>query len=157
MEFKIGDRIRCKKGFQTRSSGESNYGGAGYEENMEFTIDRITEGSKKLGMQIIWSDKVNGGVYSNALELIKEDSKFPANTMNKKVIKVLVFNKKSGKIEKEETVTAVDESQAVLKAYGVDLDNTQIKTTVLDEYDEPAKPMVVKVETPKGTQKKQKE
>ncbi len=55
------------------------------------------------------------------------DFNFEKNTMQKKVYKVLIINKKTSKTIKNENVVAVDEQQALLKVFDVDAENSFIK------------------------------
>ena len=65
MKFKVGDKVRCKPGFNNRS-GNDKYGGAGYEEGREFII-YIINGN------IAWDNEGSHGVYEYALELIEDN------------------------------------------------------------------------------------
>jgi hypothetical protein len=66
MKFKVGDKVRCKPGFNNRS-GNDKYGGAGYEEGREFIIKQITDN------KVVWNDDFDYGVYEYALELIEDN------------------------------------------------------------------------------------
>lgn len=62
-EFKTGDLVRCKPGFNTSESS----GGLGYEEGFEFTVTSAS-GS------IAWGGKYDNGVFFRALELVNKES-----------------------------------------------------------------------------------
>jgi hypothetical protein len=80
------------------------------------------------------------------LEGINNSSVIPTKTMEKKVIKVLAVDKKTGKISKEETVVAENETSAILKAFGVDTEGLFLKTTVEGTFTEekPINAIIVK-------------
>lgn len=143
MEFKVGDIIKMK----------GNCTGGTKGEIYEIGINKSGELAIKLNNDYMGCTcSGNDTQHSHCLwELIssKEQKILPENTMKKKVIQVIVVNKKSGKVEKNETVTAQDENQAVLKAYGVNLEDVQIKTNVIDEYEETAKQVPVEVKVTK--------
>lgn len=75
-QFKVGDKVKCKPGFDTKSAGY------GYIPNHEFTITNITDNYGNLDRHskvfnerqklddIAWGDKLRGGVYILAIEHI---------------------------------------------------------------------------------------
>ena len=65
MKFKIGDKVRCKLGFNNRYENDE-YGGAGYEEGREFIIKKIID-------NIVWGGNDSHGIYEYALELIEDN------------------------------------------------------------------------------------
>lgn len=69
---KVGDRVRCKSGFDEVFFGpESTWGGLGYVCDMEFTISRITE--KNDGpLVVLWPDR-GDGVYLQAVEFVSDE------------------------------------------------------------------------------------
>ena len=63
-KFKIGDKVECVK-------NPKCYEGAGWEENMEFVIFKITDGLNN--NPVAWKDdERSGGVYFSHLELVSE-------------------------------------------------------------------------------------
>ena len=73
---------------------------------------------------------MSGGLYAKGdsygydvgcFELV--DSKFSNKTMEKKIYKFLAVNKKTNKVDKNEVVVAENEQTAILKAFGVDVEN----------------------------------
>ena len=69
-EFKIGDKVQCISGFQSKDSFGLNYGGHGYSEGYIFIIQRIT-GIKKDNDIVIWPEGV-GGIFPKALRLVEK-------------------------------------------------------------------------------------
>lgn len=71
-QFKVGDKVRCKPGFDTKSAGY------GYIPNHEFTITSITntDGDSKDSNErqklndIAWGTGLKGGVYILAIEYV---------------------------------------------------------------------------------------
>ena len=92
--------------------------------------------------------------YKGIFELIDEQKQnSPSNNvkMTKKTIyQVIAVNKKTGETTKNETITADNEQQAILKTFGVDAENTFIKTTEVGTYEEdkPLKAVLEKEEKP---------
>jgi hypothetical protein len=60
--------------------------------------------------------------------------------VTKKVFNVLILDKKTGKVIKNETLTAVSEQESLLKTFGVNPENAFIKVTELGSFEE-EKPM----------------
>ena len=54
----------------------------------------------------------------------------------KTVYEVLAVNKKNSEIDKDVTVVADSESQAILKAFGVDVENLEFKVTARTTFTE---------------------
>ena len=69
-------------------------------------------------------------------------------TMEKNVYNVLIVDKKTKKVEKNEVVVAEDEQQAILKACGVDMENAFIKVTKNGSFveDKPVNAVLVKAD-----------
>lgn len=67
-EFKIGNKVRCKPGFNNDGiPRDDNYGGEGYEENYEFIISNISNNAA-------WSkERDRDGIYIKALELVNDN------------------------------------------------------------------------------------
>lgn len=70
-EFKIGDKVRCKPGFDNKGSSrfDFNYGGVAYKESREFIIDKISEPDHE--RPVAW-EKGMSGVYIDAIELVEK-------------------------------------------------------------------------------------
>lgn len=78
---------------------------------------------------------------NNSENIINSD--IPNLTMEKQIVSVLVVDKKTGKEVKNTNVVAVDETSALLKAFGVDSESMFIKTSVVGKYQEEPKPVEV--------------
>ncbi len=137
MEFKVGDKVRRIKNL------DGNYWRS------------CCKSSGKTGNEIFEVIKVNDkGIYLKDLkeydfgfvnfELV--NSKSLQETMEKKIYKVLVINKKTGDTDKNQVVTAENEQSAILKAFGVDVENVFIKITEEGSYteDKPVTAVLVK-------------
>ena len=78
----------------------------------------------------------------------KSNNVFQDNKMEKKAFSVLAINKKTGKVEKDVKVVAVNSEDALLKAFGVDKDDLAISTTEIAgtsfKVDEPLNAVLVK-------------
>jgi len=144
MEFKVGDRIR-------RINGNVS----------QFKMGEIAEVIKDIstteGNEYIYFKKHNGtedSCYIKNVELV--NSKSLHKTMEKKVFNVLVVNKKTGKVDKNQVVSAENEQSAILKAFGVDVENVFIKIKEEGSYteDKPVTAVLVKenkeTKTPKA-------
>lgn len=59
-DLKVGDRVRCMPGYYNSTGDLSKYMGAGYKENLEFTIKSLSNG-------IAWGDPAEFGVYIQCL------------------------------------------------------------------------------------------
>lgn len=68
--YSIGQKVRCKPGFNTSELSQDclSGGGAGYKEGKEFIVERITSTSK--GYVILWPQGDHRGIYQNAVEPI---------------------------------------------------------------------------------------
>lgn len=75
--MKVGDKVRCKPGFNTEEPYQNNNGGgSGYVSGKEFTIGRITQHNTKPHLRIMWpkgNDQYRG-IYEHALELVNNDN-----------------------------------------------------------------------------------
>lgn len=75
MNFKIGDRVRCKPGYNKQEAFRHDLGGGrGYNAHFEFVIENITEVSQtnvKTGLPekftILWPESGHG-VYAQVVE-----------------------------------------------------------------------------------------
>lgn len=92
--------------------------------------------------------------YGGTFELVDKQETAPSKDVTKmktkKIYEVLVVNKKTGKTEKHEILSADNEQQAILKTFGVDAENTFIKATEVGSYEEekPIKAVLEKPEKP---------
>ena len=95
-----------------------------------------------------WKEK-----YDGEFELIDEESPSEnVNKMTKKTIyHVIAVDKKTGKTTKNETISADNEQQAIIKAFGVDAENTFIKKSEVGDYEEQKPQKVVIEEKAKGS------
>ena len=147
-KFKIGDRVKCVKGGC----------GLAYEEiGNIFRITSIGKYSNETGYSIepkkgnSLTGSHSGMCGESGFEIVEsyiQLNKQEAKMTTKRMINVLAVNKKSGKIEKDITVVAENEQEAILKAFGIDVENVGIHTTVRGEYEE-RKPQTVIVEKEK--------
>ena len=90
------------------------------------------------------------GRWTNEKELELIEKKSPSKNvskMKKTIYNVIAVDKKTGKTTKNETISADNEQQAILKAFGVDAENTFIKTTEIGDYEED-KPLKAVLEKP---------
>lgn len=95
-----------------------------------------------------FDDGSDGWVQIIELVESKQNSPSKNTTMTTKTIyQVLVVNKKTGVAEKEKTLSADNEQQAILKTFGVDAENTFIKVTEVGSYEED-KPLKAIIEKP---------
>jgi L-rhamnose isomerase len=132
MDFKNGDRVR-------RIVGEHN----GFRAGDTGTIINIYTRE----IDVDGKGSVVGNDMNN-LELISykdplTDLKGGSKKVEKKIINVLVVDKKTGKEVKNENVVAVDTTSALLKAYKIDSESLFIKTTEVGSYQEEPKPVEV--------------
>ena len=64
--FKIGDKVRCKPGYNTNSDNSSPLrGGSGYVSGYEFIVSGIDRGT------IVWEKDKNKGHLARCLELVE--------------------------------------------------------------------------------------
>lgn len=76
MDFKKGDKVRCKPGYTRRIANGSSakldmtYGGYGYEEGRVFIIESMLKKEKRIPVFGTWSngEYMNGGVFIDAIE-----------------------------------------------------------------------------------------
>ena len=136
MELKIGDKVRRIVG---------TYEGMHVGDIV--TIRGI------VGQIIFLNEYSHGHESTNFKKVGNENSPdvLKEKMANKKVIKVLVVNKITGKVLKNESVVAENEQTAILKAFGVDVEKVYIKTTEEGEFEEekPVKVIMDKPETEK--------
>jgi hypothetical protein len=72
--FKIGDKVKCKIGFNTDGNWKNEKsGGAGYILNKVLTINRFSDGVDKYNT-VAWFDELDGkGCFLQALELENQE------------------------------------------------------------------------------------
>ena len=150
MEFKVGDKVKCVKENGNVKVGEvvevskfyensdSNKSNTGHDKATIFISGTNLEGD----------GFTNKHVYQKYFELIPNETNSMSNKkMEKKIYEVLTANKKTGETKKE-MVVADDEQSAILKAFGVDAENTYIKVKEEGKYTEekPVQAVIVKEE-----------
>lgn len=131
MEFRVGDKVRRIA---------SSYA------NMEFGDIGIIESVSGCGEYIFLEEFPSDGHNYKNLELVPDNNNsIKPKKMEKKIYEVLTVNKKTGKTKKE-LVVADNEQSAILKAFGVDAENTFIKVTEEGKYAEekPVSAVIVK-------------
>lgn len=142
MEFKVGDRVR-RLGIHQ----DGNFKTYCRNENVDvggiFTVIQINTEYTPQGLVL---DKVSSSWCSRYFELVSDNSILKEKKMEKKIIRVLAVNKKTSKTEKNETVVADNEQHAILKAFGVDVENLYIKTQEEGSFveDKPVSAVIVK-------------
>lgn len=73
LEIKVGDKVRCKPGYNINSTyRDSKSGGAGYVAGQEFIVGKINHLHEVLDAQIAWPGYNGNGVFLQALELVTE-------------------------------------------------------------------------------------
>jgi len=152
-KFKVGDKVR-KKSDETNYCTEISIGSTGIfmgldssEDYAGVEWDNPDFRTHNCGVSINCDPNKGKWVKVEDLELVKSNQ---LNTMEDKmttktVYNVLVVNKKTGEVEKDDTVVASNEREAILKAYGVDIENVVFKITQRVEYEE-EKPKTVVLE-----------
>jgi len=146
MEFKVGDIVRRR---------EEHLGGnwphyCTYDFNPKKEpkgVFKVKEVSSNGGIRLEDSTDSFKYTYSH-FELVteaKEENFIKNKKMEKKIYEVLTANKKTGETKKE-IVVADDEQSAILKAFGVDAENTYIKVKEEGKYTEekPVQAVIVK-------------
>jgi hypothetical protein len=100
-KFKVGQVVRCKKGF-SNNVGDENYAGAGYKEGYIFIIDNICGSEDTLDNPVAYYEQGEDkyGVYPKGLELV---------------------DKKSEKKQKEEAMKKLKQQKFMI--YGTGCDN----------------------------------
>ncbi|MEK6881962.1 MAG: hypothetical protein AABY22_20255 [Nanoarchaeota archaeon] len=144
-EFKVGDKVRRIGSYQVGSWPEycDKYN---CKEDDVFEITKIFSDNITLNMNGHIED--NWDAYKFELVSSPELNNIGGNMTTKVVYNVLSVNKKTGRVDKDETVVAEDERQAILKAYGVDVDNLTFSVTSRTTFEE-QKPQTVIVENAK--------
>ena len=133
MEFSVNNELRCIESNEGFSVGDL----------VTMTKEREVYNGKP-SMEITGCGKENIHVYQEHFELVSGNSNL-RKTMDMKVFKVLIVNKKTKETEKEKTVVAADEQQAILKTFDVDAENVFIKIDELGSYpeDKPIEAVIV--------------
>jgi len=138
-KFKVGDKIkRINSNVNQFKRGE--------------IVEVIRDISTEDGTDFIYFKKSDGleeSCYVKNVELVNVEllnSKSLYKTMEKKIYNVLVVNKKTGKVDKNQVVSAENEQSAILKAFGVDVENVFIKIKEEGSYteDKPVTAVLVK-------------
>ena len=121
--FDVGEIVICNKGIDT--------------DNGDFVVDIfLPDGNYSSNWKV------------KRFELIEKKSPSKnVSKMKKTIYHVIAVDKKTGKTTKNETISADNEQQAILKAFGVDAENTFIKTTEVGDYEED-KPLKAVLEKP---------
>ncbi|MCH7568416.1 MAG: hypothetical protein IIA87_03260 [Nanoarchaeota archaeon] len=133
MEFKVGDKVKVSA---------SNDHSASY--NGRIGTITIIDGSG-IPYKIRFDEENQGDcVWVRCIETLENISTaIPKSEMvQKTVFNVLVVDRKTGKVEKDVTVIAEGESNAILAAYGIKVENLQFKVTERTSYEE-QKPQTV--------------
>ena len=150
MEFRVGDKVKCIKSAYDIKEGQilevSNL------EDIE-NDQKSNTGHNDATIYLTGKDRYDNSfegkhVYERYFEFVSRNENFIKQTkMEKKIYEVLTANKKTGKTKKE-IVVADSEQSAILKAFGVDADNTFIKVTEEGKYEEekPVQAVIVKEE-----------
>ena len=142
MEFKVGDKVRAKSDCTNDIQGGE--GTIAYVSSDDSMIIHMTKSGKHYseGRDTCCAN------WAPYIELISSDnSNFAENTMEKKVFSVLVMDKKTGKvIKKDDAVLATTEQDALLKAFGVDAEDSFIKIQEVGKFEvkEPVQAVLVK-------------
>lgn len=138
-KFKIGDRVRVIDKSHERCG-----------EEFDVADMDINDGTVKLNKDnsdYIWLFEWRLGKID---ELIAPNT---VNKMERKVMKVLVMNKKTQKVEKDVTVIADTEQQAVLKAFGVNTEDLFIRIEEIGKFEEEKRVNAVIVKEEKAAKK----
>jgi len=146
MEFKVGDKVRAKGNID----GVDLTGKIGKvisvkkESSQPYAVEFDEEFSKGHSCESRGKNGYCRWATIDELELI--NSKSLHKTMEKKVYNVLIVSKKTGKVNKHQIVSAENEQSAILKAFGVDVENVFIKITEEGSYteDKPVTAILVK-------------
>mgnify|MGYP001566253892 CR=1 FL=1 len=151
-EFKLGDKVKVVE----------NVDGTNLAGKIATIVYVYEDSSSLWGYGLEFSEKlpnsdghtVNGkykdgfgrfSKKSDKLELINS-IELQGGKMTKKVVyNVLAVNKKNGKVVKDETVVAEGERNAILQAFGVNVDSLVFSVTARTEFEED-KPQKVIVE-----------
>ncbi len=151
MEFRVGDKVKCIENNANIKEGEI----LEVSELHEYIECNQKSNTGHCNATIYLSGKDKFGisfegkhVYQRNYELISRTENFIENKqMEKKIYTVLTANKKTGKTKKD-LVVADNEQEAILKAFGVDAENTFIKVTEEGKYveDKPVSAVLVKAE-----------
>ncbi len=147
MGFEVGDRVKILDNAMY-GNAESNRGKIGNIVSLLGGSNQIATVKFDDGNSCIAYHKLSSSNDKIEIELVlsKSENSNPKKTMEKKVLKVLIVNKKTGKTEKNEVVVAENEQQAILKAFGVDSENSYIKVSELGSFNEekPISAIIVK-------------
>lgn len=135
-KFKVGDKVKL---FQNHRS--LNYPDGIMEKTLTInTVFGPTDFGDKQQAYGVEEDTNDFIVYKCDIKLVSESNQL--NTQEDKmgktktVYEVLAVNKKTSEIDKDVTVVADSESQAILKAFGVDVENLEFKVTARTTFTE---------------------
>jgi len=156
-KFKVGDKVKYKG---TKQGGEGDwevyFGKYSIKKGDTAIIKDVYSNNENETRYFTEEDgRPNTSGYLLSIDLILQ-SECNSNQLNtqednmteKKVYNVLVVNKKTGKVEKDATVTADSENQAILKAFKVDVENLVFTVLERATYTED-KPQTVVLESDK--------
>ncbi len=143
--WKKGDRLELDEEFMK----EHNWNFPESFNNKEILSDCDVEtNDPRVYIDLIVEDKLEISWFCGRFRPIKDNFNVSKNKkMEKKIYTVLTVNKKTGKTKKE-IVVSDNEQSAILKAFGVDADNTFIKVTEEGKYveEKPVQAVLVKEE-----------
>ena len=152
MGFKVGDRVkrvssssRYRKGIKIGAIGtlKGYYSSDSDYVAVEWDIcPGCSDNSTCEGM----CSESNGGWMEVCDLALYQGNSILENKMEKKIFKVLIIDKKTGKTIKNENVIAEDEQQALLKTFNVDAENTFIKIKEEGKFEtkEPVNAILIK-------------
>ena len=145
MEFNIGDTVKRK--VEYRNDSDEGYSWSDYHGTGEYEISVVHNDGYHMRVE---NDNYHWWV-GNKFENVESANSILTKTMDKKVFKVLIVDKKTGKTTKDEAVIAETEQQAILKAFGVDSENAYIKVDEVGNFKEekPITAIIVKNEQSK--------
>lgn len=89
------------------------------------------------------------GFWDHDLKLVEANSILKQKMTQKRIYRVLIVDKKSGKTNKDEVVVAETEQQAILKAFGVDSANSFISVKEEGNFEEEKPITAILVKEPK--------
>ena len=142
-DFKVGDKVRRLKGYE--QSGEWN----NYCAAAKLPVDGIMTIRKDSSSNVLLKE-MTGDWGVDRFDIISnsELNNIGGKMTTKKVFNILAVNTKTGKVDKDISVVAEGERSAILKAYGVDIDNLTFQVTERVSFEEKT-PQTVIIENPK--------
>ena len=139
--FRSGDKLRVVDPSSMFKNGEI--------VTCQTDIDS-NDGSDYVNVTLLDGNSIGGWCVSR-FEKANDKENSPSKNvtkMKKTIYHVLAVDKKTGMETKNVTISADNEQQAILKAFGVDAENTFIKATEEGTYEED-KPLKAVLEKPK--------